>query len=253
MRSFSPLEMSADYAEIKALMGRGGFAPCIPRKARIIVKGGDEEGGNAYQSSFIGIRPQSARPLTAQLIKDREKPRISQQSDPQSSPQPSLVDCKAAGVNKVELVLREEVRGQESRPGSRKAGWVQAYEQDAGLSYGYLRPKSQKYTRFLHKNAENCKELAIIRKPDAINSFTARKSPLRSSRFRTVKPQQADLSPRPPHLSLLPPSYHSQRPNAMPVPVIRHSNTPSLLRPSPRFLTPAPRRPSPQRLAYSPY
>ena len=245
------LEMSVDYAEIKVLVRKGGFAPCIPRKARIIVKSGDEEGGNAYQSSFAGIRPQSARPLTAQLLKDREKSRISLHSDPQSSPQCSV---GTAGVKKVELVLREEVRGQESRLDSRKAGWVHTYEQDAGLSYGYLRPKSQKYTRFLHTNAENCKELASIRKPDANSSFTARKSPLRSSRFRTVKPQQADLSPRPPsHLSLLPSTYHPQRPNATPVPVTRHRNTPSLLRPSPRFLTPAPRRPSPQRLVYSPY
>lgn len=235
--------MSVDYAEIKALVRRGGFAPCIPRKARIIVRSGDEEGGNTYQSSFT--RPQTARPLTAQLIKDIEKPRILLQSDPQSSPQ--SLDCKA--VTKVELVLREEVRGQESTSGNRKAGSIQTYEQDAGLSYGYLRPKSQKYTRFLHKNSENFKELAIIRKSDANSSFTARKL---QSRFRSVKPQRVDLNPHPPaNLSLIPPAYH--RPNVTPVPFIRHRNAPSLLRPSPRFLTPAPRRPSPQRLAYSPY
>ena len=221
--------------EVEAGARKGGFAPCIPRKARIGLRtGADEVAVNACQG--LRTRPQSARPLTAQLTRDRGKARLSQLSDPHSSPPPALLDTKAV-VNRVELILREEESGQsEERPGSRRAGWVQAYEQDAGLSYGYLRPKSQKFTRFLRKNAANCQKLAL--KP--ASQFPTNHSPLRSSRFRTVQPQRHS-----PHLFLIPQSQQPVRMSGLPTNPVHHRNSPSLRRPSPRFLTPAPRRLSP--------
>ena len=215
----------------------GGFAPCVPRKARNAGKSGGDEGG--LQGNYA-TRPLSARPFTS-FTRNTEKIRSSHEDDTDKSQSSAGTgDCKTANaVSKVELQLwMDNVTDTDMRLVSRKIGNGTGYEQDAGLSYGYLRPRSQKFTRFLRKNAGNYHELEIGR--------NSQKSPQRGGNSaRGVRAGKGEVKAQVPakavSLVLAPHVYRTTRLKTSPrrnYPRYRPVAKP----PQPRYLTPAPRQ-----------
>ena len=172
--------MTTVYFDNSLTLQRNFFAPSLPRRARYSPKLHEEVifSSSLPQSNFLGfasrrpestqaVRPSSNTSSMGGWLKERARWKSMQKtgleglSSPPavSTPDPVHVGFSSPSLNLVELSLAAEEPAigakKEFSPDSTKGkiGTIMENTQpELELSYGYLRPKSQKFTKFLRKH-----------------------------------------------------------------------------------------------------
>jgi len=171
--------MTAVYYDNSLSLQRNFFAPSMPRRARYSPRLHEEVGlcSSLPQTNFLGfasrrpestqaVRPSSNSSAMGGWLKERARWKSMQKTGLEglcsppavSTPDPVHIGFSSPSLNLVELSLaaEEPVTGvkRDFSPGSTKgkiSPFLENTQPELELSYGYLRPKSQKFTKFLRK------------------------------------------------------------------------------------------------------
>lgn len=171
--------MTTVYYDNSLSLQRNFFAPSMPRRARYSPRLHEEVGlsSSLPQTNFLGfasrrpestqaVRPSSNSSSMGGWLKERARWKSMQKTGLEglcsppavSTPDPVQIGFSSPSLNLVELSLAAEEPAigvkREFSPGSTKgkiSPILENTQPELELSYGYLRPKSQKFTKFLRK------------------------------------------------------------------------------------------------------
>lgn len=145
-----------ERALVSDLVGRNVFAPSRPRKWRVSKRTADGHGSLALpQSNFVGFSfcpsPATRSRSTARSHRsDCKKAQTESSRSPSPSGRPALIQLPLPSRDSTPSPL---LRKTPTRSGRATPHSVD-FSLDTGLNYVYLRPKSQKFTRFLRRTRE---------------------------------------------------------------------------------------------------